>query len=43
MIIAFNWLQLYIDMAQNAEAVVELLDMTCIEIKKNMLISYNNV
>ena len=26
MIIAIYWLQLYIEMAQNAEAVVELLD-----------------
>jgi hypothetical protein len=26
MIIAINWLQLYIDMAQNAEVVAQLLD-----------------
>jgi hypothetical protein len=31
MIIAIYWLQLYIEMAQNAEAVVELLDDMHIE------------
>jgi hypothetical protein len=40
MIIAIYWLQLYIEMAQNAEAVVELLDD--IHRSKFILISYYN-
>jgi hypothetical protein len=40
MIIGIYWLQLYVKMAQNAEAVVELLDD--MHSGKNILISYYN-
>jgi hypothetical protein len=40
MIIAIYWLQLYIEMAQNAEAVGELLDD--MHRGKDILISYYN-